>query len=194
MPPYTSITWEFSKKQRHQLVSRFYTALLDENISFEGVFPWGCEPTMSYDNIVAWNQSKLDSDFRLGFSQDVSHDYRQVILRIVPFSSCRVFIMNFRSKIEFHCIIPEREITTDNCESLIKASIRTWTQLPVLAIESFGEIDENVGSVAIASGELPSASLFALVDQHCSAYKNMREIETTPLQRGCILRRKSQCN
>ena len=190
MPAYTSISWEFAKQERHQLVSRFYTTLMSENISFESVLPWGCDPAMSFDEIVEWNQSKLDSDFRLGLTQNVSHNYRQLLLRVAPFSTCRVFIMNLKTRIEFHCIIPEDEIIPENCEPILQASLRTWSQLPVLAIESFGEIDSNVGSVAIAAGKRPSASLFALVDQKCAEYENILDFELTALHRGCLLRRK----
>ncbi|MEZ6140915.1 MAG: hypothetical protein R3B84_10120 [Zavarzinella sp.] len=190
MPGYTSITWEFSKQERHQLVSRFYAAFMDDNLSFDGVFPWGCDPAMPYDEIVKWNQSKLDSDFTLGFTQDVSHDYRQIMLRVSPFSSCRVFLMNLETRIEFHCIVPEDEITLENCGPILQASLRTWSQLPVLVIESFGEIDANVGSFQIASGKSPSTALFALVDQDYGKFANNRDIEATALQRGCLLRRK----
>lgn len=163
---------------------------MDEDLSFEGVFPWGCDPTMSYDDIVEWNQSKLDSDFALGVTQDVSHDYRQILLRVRPFSSCRLFLMNWETRIEFHCIIPEKEIAIDNCDPLLNACQRTWSQLPVLAIESFAEIDANVGSAAIALGTPPSVALFAFVDQDCGMYSNNRDLELAALQRGCLLRRK----
>ena len=53
MPAYTSITWEFAKQERHQLVSRFYNALMDDNLSLGcRVAVGGCDSTMSYDAIV----------------------------------------------------------------------------------------------------------------------------------------------
>ncbi|WP_010584093.1 hypothetical protein [Schlesneria paludicola] len=190
MPAYTTISWEFAKRDREGLVSRFYAALIDESISFDGVFPWGCDEKMPFEEIVSWNQMKLDGDFTIGFTQDVSHDYRQILMRVMPFSECRIFLVNSKANIEFNCIVPEDEITVENCEPLLKGCLRTWFHLPVLAIETYGEIGANVGSKRISSGQPPSASLFAIVDRECHTYESDPEFDQTLLGRGCLLRRK----
>jgi hypothetical protein len=55
--------------------------------------------------------------------------------------------------------------------------------LPALAIESYGEIDSNVGSIAIKAGTSPSALLFAFLDCDCSEYDYSSGYEFTSLDR-----------
>ncbi len=117
MPAYTTISFEFDKRARNRLVSEFYAAFLGDGVTFDRVFPWGCEPDLSYQQIVDWNQDKLIADFRLGYTRDVSHDFRQMLITVHPFSECRLFLMNMDTSIEFHCIIPENEINTENAGS-----------------------------------------------------------------------------
>jgi hypothetical protein len=188
MPAYTTIVCEFSKRDRGELVSRFYAAFLSKGVAFDGVFPWGCEPNMTLREIVDWNQAKLDSDFSLGYTQDVSHDYRQIVLKVRTFRKCRLFLINGKTSIEFHCIVPENEITMRNCQPFLDASLRAWSQLPVKAIESYGESDANVGSAAINAGTPPSMRLFAIVDHEVCKHGYSSDLDITKLDRGYLLK------
>ena len=110
MPAYTTIACSFDKIDRARLVREFYDAFFGEDVTFKGVLVWGCDPDLSLDQIVEWNQSKLDDNFILGHDQHVENDYRQIILEVEPFSECRLILFNWDSGLSFHCIAPEYEI------------------------------------------------------------------------------------
>src|SRR6266404_865946 len=92
MPAYTTVRFQFGKESRDALVRSFYKAFTSEGLAFSRVHAWGCRPDLTLDDIIEWNQQKLDEDFELGYDEDVSHDYRQVLLADHPFSECRVYI------------------------------------------------------------------------------------------------------
>ena len=188
MPAYTTISCSFDKRDRAGLVRAFYDSFMGDGVAFDRVFAWGCEPDLTLDQIVQWNQAKLDADFMLGLEQHVSHDFRQIVLAVPPFSECRLIVFNGESRIAFHCIVPEHEIDASNTDSLEDACCRVWRQLPVLAIESYGEIGCDVGNTAIASGQAPSADLFAVIDYDCTQQDYASGFHIRQMERGYFLR------
>jgi hypothetical protein len=124
---------------------------------FSRVHAWGCRPDLTLEEIIEWNQQKLDEDFELGYDQDVSHDYRQILLAGHPFSECRAYIMNGRRSLAFNCIVPESEISSHDCDLLVRVADRVWSTLPVRNIDSFGEECDG-------RGFRPVATLFAYTD------------------------------
>jgi len=135
MPAYITVAFEFPKNSKLELVRRFYGHFVSESVSFSGVFEWGCSPDLSMEQIIEWNQQKLNEDFKLGYDEDVSNDYRQVLFSVPPFTECRVFILNGSEWVSFHCIVPECEIDHSNCAPLLAAAGRVWANLPVQIID-----------------------------------------------------------
>ncbi|NQU24056.1 MAG: hypothetical protein HQ567_22465 [Candidatus Nealsonbacteria bacterium] len=129
MPPYTAISCSFDKRDRHGLVRTFYDTFFGPDVRFNGVLAWGCDADLTLDQIVEWNQAKLDADFILGFDQHVSHNYRQIRLAVEPFSECRLILSNWESRLAFDCIVPEHETTPHNADALERACRRIWAQL-----------------------------------------------------------------
>jgi hypothetical protein len=175
MPAYTTVRFQFGKESRGALVRSFYKAFTSEGLAFSRVHAWGCRPDLTLEEIIEWNQQKLDEDFELGYDEDVSHDYRQVLLADHPFSECRVYILNGRLSFSFHCIVPESEISSHNCAPLVRVADRVWSTLPVKSIDSFGECD----------GEYfwPVARLFAYTDRLTPDMAPERFV-VEPLRRG----------
>ena len=188
MPPYMTLSFGFAKDAKHELVRRFYEHFGAEDISFLGVLAWGCSPDLSMEQIIVWNQQKLNEDFELGYDEHVSNDYRQVLYSVPPFSECRVFIMNNNEEIRFYCIVPESEIDQSNCTSLLTAADRVWANLPVRVIDSYGESDDGVGIKELERGIAPTASLFAYVDELPAELTE--QFEVYKLNRGYRLRAK----
>jgi hypothetical protein len=141
MPAYTTVAFRFVKESRGVLVQRFYEAFSSEGLAFSHVHPWGCDPKLTLEEIIEWNQQKLDEDFELGYDENVSNDYRQILLAGHPFSECRIYVLNGRVSLAFHCIVPESEITSQNCDPILRVADRIWSTLPVRNIDSFGEGD-----------------------------------------------------
>ena len=165
--------------------------LLTRTFHYLGVLAWGCDGGLTLEQIIEWNQGKLDKDFILGFHQDVSHDYRQIRLRIEPFSECRLILSNDEHDFSFKCIVPETEITSDNIDPLAHACSRVWSTLPVLAIQSYGEIGGPVGADAIKKGKPPSATLFAMIDCDVKEHGYRSSYHVEQLPRGYRLTRRT---
>jgi hypothetical protein len=174
MPAYTTVAFQFRKESRGDLVRRFYEAFSSEGLIFSRVHAWGCDPSMGLEEIIEWNQQKLDEDFILGYDDDVSNDYRQVHLAGHTFSECRIYIMNGRLSVAFHCIVPEAEVSPHSCSCLLRAADRVWSTLPVKCIDSFGECED--------SRPQPVARLFAYTDSVSDAIPQRFIIER--LRRG----------
>ncbi|MDX2109039.1 MAG: hypothetical protein SFY80_02235 [Verrucomicrobiota bacterium] len=184
MPAYTTVAFQFPKTSRAGLVRKVYDAFASAGLAFSHVHSWGCDANLNLDEIVDWNQTKLDQDFKLGFDEDVSNDYRQILLAGNPFSECRLYILNGDDSVAFHCIVPESEISDLNCHSIQNAADKIWDSLPVDTIDSIGEwADDDVTP--------PAASLFAYVDSVTPAMQPQR-FDREDLARGCRLKRKQE--
>ena len=188
MPAYTTICCSFGKTDRDGLVRRFYTTVFADDVAFKNVFPWACDPELTLDEITNWNQSKLNSDFVLGYDEHVQNDYRQLVLTSHPFSECRLILHNLESEISFHFIVPEDEINSGNSHCLENTCRRIWLKLPATAIESYGEIESPTGTQAIESGQPPSTRLFALIDYDCTNTEYAPNSNIERMDRGYFLK------
>ena len=105
MPAYFSISFELNKSQT--AVKEFCAAVIDAGLVFKSGY-WGFEND-SFDDIVAWNQNKLDNNFQLGYTEHYSHDFKQMLFDFSDFSEVRLFVMNDKksSTFDFNLIIPE---------------------------------------------------------------------------------------
>jgi len=61
-------------------------------------------------------------------------------------------------------------------------------QLPVQAVESYGEHGAYVGHTAIKAGKPPSAELFAIIDYDCTEQEYARQFCLERLTRGYFLK------
>lgn len=190
MPAYATIMFDFAKASRPGLVRRFYERFVTRDVTFFKAFEWGCPPDLSLEQIIEWNQQKLDDDFIIGDDEHVSNDYRQVLFSAPPFSECRVFILNEdNAAITFHCIVPESEIEVTNCGSLLAAAEQIWSDLPVRVIDTCWELDDTVSYNGLSKGIVPTARLFAFVDE-LSPEIWMERFEVQCYSRGFRLHRK----
>ena len=123
MPGYFSIGLVFRRKDLcPTFVADFHDALTRAGLPFRSGF-WGCEDS-TLPEITAWNQAKLEGNFRLGFTEHHSHGYQQVLFDCDGFSQVRGFWQNRcpgADQFSFYIIVPEDDLLTDG-----------W-QLPFLA-------------------------------------------------------------
>ena len=93
MPCYFSMDLVFRRKDLcPTFVAGFHDALTQAGLPFRSGF-WGCEGS-TLPEIIAWNQGKLEDDFRLGFTEHYAHGYRQVLFDCGGFSEVRGFWQN----------------------------------------------------------------------------------------------------
>lgn len=125
MPEYFDVSFQYEKGDASKsVVERFCTALIRCGLSFK----CGYLETEQYSlsDIIQWNQKKLNEDFELGFTEHVSHDYKQILFNFFSFSEVRLFIQNFKNSNSFFffLIIPESDFTsfeeTDGCYRMVK--------------------------------------------------------------------------
>lgn len=178
MPAYFNISVQILRSDIYgSIIGDFYAALGNSGMKFISGF-LGCENN-SLDDIIGWNQAKLEQDFRLGLTENHINDFRQVLFVFGDFSPVRVFIMNNYPEQEtfsFELLIPEAEVIgceyplkfrADRISPLIKAAKLIW-QLPfVRTIQTGTEADSaSVGITALKSGKCgPHISPFAITEE-----------------------------
>ena len=188
MPAYTSIDFEFDKPVGNDFVRRFYTAFLNDDIRFSRALAWGSEPDQTLEDIIAWNQHKLDMNFIPGMDTHIRHYSRQICLTVPPFSECRLIISNYENWLKVWCIIPETEISAANCKVIEDAALRTWSEFDVKIVESYGELEGAVGAAKVAKGVQPAARLFAIVRPEISQHASKLYFLPQEIEDGVILR------
>lgn len=177
MPAYFSVTFEFYKSQ--DAVRTFCEALIHSGLVFKSGC-WEYEKD-SFEDIITWNQGKLDADFELGYTQHYLQDYKQMQFYYFDFSEVRLFITNTRGErtFSFELIIPEadlREYTREKdgnyfeilkpgrMEPLISAVKEIWADTSVLAIQTGWEGSAIPPSAEeIAGGTWPQIEPFCII-------------------------------
>ena len=108
MSAYFSLTFEVNKT--YNVIKNFYNALINSGLIFKSGYFESKDDT--YEDIVEWNQKKLDDDFVLGYKEHCSNDYKQLLFNYYDFSEVRLFIMNHREKssFTFELIVPEEDL------------------------------------------------------------------------------------
>ena len=77
MPAYFSMTMEFSRAELDFDNMKELTAYIKHaGLEFKGGLK-GYE-NESMEDIMDWNQKKLEEDFELGYDEDASNDYKQM--------------------------------------------------------------------------------------------------------------------
>ena len=187
MPAYFEIRFELKKSQT--AIKDFCLALIDAGLVFKSGI-WDAEND-SLDDIIAYNQDKLDKNFQLGRRTPFSRDFRQMLFEFSNFSEVRLFITNVKksSTFNFYLIIPEDDFldygkeqlkTLDVIEQrivpkklyhkmeLIKnLSVKICTHSPTLIIQTSWELSEqSVDFRKAESGTKPLCEPFCIIPRH----------------------------
>ena len=186
MPAYFSVEFHYTKKDIGR-ISKIYNALLVCGLRFKS----GCYEAEndSWNDIITWNQNKLDDDFELGYEEDCIHDYKQMWFDFYDFSEVRLFILNVHgaTEISFHLIVPEADLIgentlqTDKMKLLEQLAIDMWRQGGICSIQVGWEGSEcGISREEMINGIKPIAEPFAVVPR--ALYKDewgleRREIE-----------------
>lgn len=179
MPTYLSISFEYSKRQLNDTTVRsFCDALLAGGATFAGGY-WGFEND-SYEEIIRWNQVKLEQNFELGDSEYHAHDYKQMLLNFGGFSEVRLFILNERKQpfFTFELIIPEEDFCAGEDAASGKVqperlalaealAVHLWEAGTMNCIQAAWEAWDDPRSFAdIANGEKPCCMPFCILPRH----------------------------
>lgn len=185
MPAYTTFQFSILREDLYpKLVEDFYDAMQVDGVTFDKVFAWGCTDNMPLAEIIEWNQQKLDSNFILGYTEDVSNDFRQILLKGTTFDECRLFIGNYTNHFSFHMIIPECEVCYDNrnLDVIKKVVLSVVEKLPVFVVQSYDEMSDSATVKQMKSGVLPTIEHFGYVPGFI--YRRLNAIQSNPVKDG----------
>ena len=200
MPAYFSLIVSVKKeKLTDNLFKDFVIMLTDSGFKYVGGI-------REYENaplsdIILWNTNLLSKDFELGYSEDASADYRQIVWKYRRFSSVRLFICNAKEDDYFtlNLLIPESEVTKFNWDSGRPFFRRSVTQglknLAVIIYESgiaetiqtVLEEDEEASPSDIQAGKMPSVNPFAIIPASYNAAGFGDSIKTKAVGGNAIL-------
>ncbi len=191
MPAYFSVEFHYTKKDIGN-ISEIYNALLACGLKFKSGY-YESEND-SWNDIIAWNQNKLDDDFELGYEAHYIHDYKQVLFDFYVFSEVRLFILNVHGadEISFYLIVPEDDLIgkANLCDTMLQAdkmklieqlAIDMWRHGGICSIQVGWEGSEcGISREEVINGIKPIAEPFAVVPR--ALYKeewglDKREIE-----------------
>ena len=130
----------------------------------------------SLEEIMDWNQKKLEEDFELGYDEDASNDYKQMYFNYGGFSEVRGFIMNedpIRREYTFTLLIPQEEVHVEGhtykkeaVEKLKALASKLWILPKTRTVQTELELGEGiVPEMDIKEGAEPSACPFAIVSE-----------------------------
>ena len=177
MPAYFSILFELKKGP--DAIRNFCEALLHSGPSFKSGYYESQND--SFQEILAWNQNKLNENFQLGAAEPAFHDYKQMQFSYLAFSEVRCFILNERESpaFHFHLIVPEDDLLeygeeaegvcsvrrkTEQMEQLKSVAKKMWGNTALLAIQTgWEESDFPPSAEEIAGGARPQAEPFCVL-------------------------------
>lgn len=196
MPPYFSIDFELKNDSKTKdYFENVYKCLFSLGFSFKSVFDWGCSSDLTWNDIQEWNIQKLLEGYTLGFTDDISLNYRQFFMEHPKFEYIRVMTMNNESP-ELAIIIPESEIFDENLkykedliETLIEYCTYIWESGLVRTIQSHNENGNLVNCSDILSGEKPCAFPFAFIELDCLTPNQFEGVSISSLNNGYFLRK-----
>ncbi|WP_270809938.1 hypothetical protein [Hungatella effluvii] len=198
MPAYFSVVFQFRRKDLYPgFVSDFYRDLGQAGFAFQS----GCyeAENMSFEEIVRYNQARLDDNFELGYEEDGRNDYKQVYFSHPEYEEVRGFWMNFRGirEIRFCLIIPEWEMMEwetlryfkmEKLAPVQRMAESMWSRGNVAAIQTELELDDGaVRMSALQGGAEPSVRPFAVIPAACGGHAYVNQYTVRNLEANGLL-------
>lgn len=181
MPAYFNMTIQFLRSDIYSKFMRDFYAHLDKcGLKFKSGID--CIKKCSSDDIADINQKKLDENFKLGFTQHRSFEYKQIYYSFGSYSEVRGFLLNnYPQKNEFtyEIIIPEDELIIyhgmymkstfdrEKMNEIIKLAIKIWEFPYARAIQTgLEDSDCSISISEIKSGVCPNCMPFAVTEKN----------------------------
>ena len=185
MPAYFAVGFQYKRHRlRPDYLRAVYSAMLQGKFTYGGVLAWGCQGNLELEDVIRWNQERFNRDFQLGYREDVSNDYRQLLLRHGQYRECRVIIHNEARLI--YVIVPEDDvfdfaspfpaelfaadptglagyIREDQVEPLKQLAIKVWQCGLAVSVQTYGELGSATDYESLKAGKPPSMLPFAIV-------------------------------
>ncbi|MBP5379502.1 MAG: hypothetical protein J6X85_08200 [Ruminococcus sp.] len=175
MPAYFSLIMEYSRAELDFDNMKELTAYIKHaGLEFKNGAYHAENDTI--EEIMEWNQKKLEEDFELGYDEDSSNDYKQMYFSYGGFSEVRGFIMNedpVRGEYIFTLLIPQEEVHVEEhtykkeaVEKLKALAAKLWILPKTRTVQTELELCEGITpEMDIKEGAAPSACPFAIVSE-----------------------------
>jgi hypothetical protein len=175
MPAYFTMEVAFKKNALYECFVRdVYDIFSQSGFKFKCGFWYGKD--MSMEQIIEWNQKHLQNKFELGFTEQVKHDYKQILLDTDIYSELRLYWIYTNERIYLHLIVPEFDVRTyeghyyfveDKIRPLLLIACNVWDTGLTSTIQSYLELDEGgVDIEELEQGQLPQIHPFCIIDKN----------------------------
>ena len=175
MPAYFSMKMEFSRAELDfDNMKELYHYLKYAGLEFKsGAFS---AENDTIEDILEWNQKKLEKDFVLGEDEHYENGYKQMYFSFGGFSEVRGILFN-QDPVEreylFELIVPEDEVTADGVtykkeavEKLKALATILWVLPKMRTLQTELENGKGITPEAeIKEGKAPAACPFAIVSE-----------------------------
>jgi hypothetical protein len=201
MPAYCKLSLSYDRAALPpDFIRCLYQTVLDGDFAYGGVLAWYCPGDVELEEVIRWNQERLDRDFVLGFKEHVANDYRQVIAKHPRFRECRVIIRHGT-----HCvgvIVPESDlcigalerggIRREQVEPLKQLALTLWSRGWFTSVQTYGELGQATPYDELKNGLGPSMLPFAILDSACftafsRTFEDDRDLRISRLGSGGFL-------
>lgn len=209
MPTYFNLDLQFQRSDLYpNLVQDLYTALAKAGMTFQSGYFEGAD--MTKEEIIRWNQEKLEANFELGYTQHVKHNYRQSLFSFHRYTEVRGFWSNNypeKDTFTYSIIIPESQVLTvwegegyghfqpESIHALTDLVVQLWSFPPVQNIQTGLEISgPGATPTQLHAGQQPNVALLSVLPQNDAAHIDLSFYEQFPLSEksGVLLIPKSQ--
>lgn len=175
MPAYFSLIMEYSRAELDFDNMKELTAYIKHaGLEFKGGTGHSTNDTI--EDIMEWNQKKLEEDFELGYDENANNDYKQMCFSYGGFSEVRGFIMNndpISGEYTFTLLIPQEEVHAEGrtyrkeaVEKLKALAKKLWILSKTRTVQTELELGDGIVSeMDIKEGAEPSACPFAIVSE-----------------------------
>lgn len=198
MPAYFNISLQFERKDIYEsFMKDFYSILNEYGMKFKSGY--GGAEDDSFEVICECNQRKLEDNFKLGFTEHYSHDFKQVLFDFGEYSHVRGFWLNQypdEDTFSFEIVIPEDEVLVEEgkaifrrekIEELLALSKKLW-QFPYARTIQTGleAMDASTGIADLLNGLHPNVTPFSMIEEKYNCFDN-REYQVERISRDGIV-------
>ena len=197
MPAYFSMIMEFSRAELDfDNMKELIAYIKHAGLEFKGGAYNAENETL--EDIMDWNQKKLEEDFELGYDEDAVNEYKQMYFNYGGFSEVRGFIMNeepIRGEYTFTLLIPEEEIVIDAktykkeaVDNLKAMASKLWILPKTRTMQTELELGEGISPEEdIRDGALPSACPFAIVSEKRFGHMDTANYDAEHIEYGGVI-------
>ncbi len=184
MPAYFNISLQFEKKDIYRTFMKDFYAILEKaGMKFKRGY-YGSENN-TFEEICKWNQQKLEENFKLGFTEHYSHDFKQMMFDFGNYSHVRGFWLNKypeHNNFSFEIVIPEDDVLIfegklefqqDKIKQLLELVKKIW-QFPYIRTVQTGleGEDASTGLTNLINGRQPNVTPFSIVEEKYNCFDN----------------------